>query len=268
MPMQNKEIRNKQKEVFIKNYGVDNPFISNDFKEKYKNTSLKNYGVEHPSKSNEVKEQIKNTNLKNYGVTNSLQYKEIQDKCKKTILERYGVENISQNTEIKNKVIQTNIKNYGVSHPMKNIEIQEKQKKTNLERYGVEYILQLPEIQIQSEKFSKRYKNYKMPSGKIRKVQGYEPLALDELILFYNEEQIKTGRIDIPNIEYIINGKTKRYFPDIYIPHENKIIEVKSTYTYNNIGGYVQEKREATKSKGYNYEIWIYDKKKIKTIII
>ena len=48
MPMQNKEIRNKQKEVFIKNYGVDNPFISNDFKEKYKNTSLKNYGVEHP----------------------------------------------------------------------------------------------------------------------------------------------------------------------------------------------------------------------------
>ena len=33
--------------------------------------------------------------------------------------------------------------------------------------------------------------------------------------------------------EYYIDDKKHLYYPDIYIPEYNKIIEVKSTYTYN-----------------------------------
>lgn len=87
-----------------------------------------------------------------------------------------------------------------------------------------------------------------MPSGIIRKVQGYEPFALDDLIKKYNEEQIKTDRKNIPRIPYKLEGKQKYYFPDIYIPDENFIIEVKSNYTYNSNNGNVQEKKKHVKN--------------------
>ena len=55
--------------------------------------------------------------------------------------------------------------------------------------------------------------------------------------------------------------------PDIYIKSENKIIEVKSTWTYKSKTDNIKEKEESTKALGYNYEIWIYNKqgKKIET---
>lgn len=61
-------------------------------------------------------------------------------------------------------------------------------------------------------------------------IKGYEHLALDELVKIYNEDDILTDRNDMPKIMYNFNDKTLRYYPDIYIKSENKIIEVKSTY--------------------------------------
>jgi hypothetical protein len=265
MPTQNKDILQKQKNTFLEKYGVTNPFRSNEIKDKIIKRYIKNYDVSHPSKSINIIEKTKKTNIKRYGSENPLQNKVIRDKCKKTNLQKYGLENPSQSNLIKNKVIETCIKKYGTSHPMKNIKIQQKQKATNLKRYGVNYVQHSLEIQEKIQKNAKKFKEYKMPSGEIRKVQGYEPFALDELVKLYTEQQIKTNRKDVPRIEYVLENKKHYYFPDIYITHENKIIEVKSTYTYN-IGGYVLEKKEATKNKGYNYEIWVYDRKKNKEI--
>lgn len=107
-----------------------------------------------------------------------------------------------------------------------------------------------------------------MPSGTIRKVQGYEPFGLDELIKSYNEDQIKTNRSDIPRIKYKVNEKEKYYFPDIYIAHEKYIIEVKSTWTYKCKEDNIKQKAEATKEQGYRYEIWVYNAKGIKETII
>jgi hypothetical protein len=107
-----------------------------------------------------------------------------------------------------------------------------------------------------------------MPSGEVRKVQGYEHFALDELTKTNTEDDIITDRKDIPKIGYKINEKQKYYFPDIYIPSENKIIEVKSTWTYKCKQDNIQEKANATNLAGYNYEIWIYDDKGNKTIKI
>ena len=105
-------------------------------------------------------------------------------------------------------------------------------------------------------------KEYRMPSGNIRIVQGNEPLMLDILLKGgYIEEQIKTGK-DVPVISYkSANGKSRVYYPDIFIPHENKIIEVKSTWTYACKTDNIQEKSEATKAGGYTYEIWVFDAK-------
>jgi hypothetical protein len=116
-----------------------------------------------------------------------------------------------------------------------------------------------------SEKSGYTHKDYIFPSGTIRRIQGFENYILDELLKIYTEEQIITDRKDMPKIFYIFKGKLKQYYPDIYIPHLNKIIEVKSTWTFKRY--YIQNmlKSIATK-KEFEYEIWIYDIKNKKII--
>jgi hypothetical protein len=52
-----------------------------------------------------------------------------------------------------------------------------------------------------------------------------------------------------------------RYFSDIFIPHENRIIEVKSTWTYKKgiLQGKLQLQKEACERNGYTYMYMIYD---------
>ena len=179
---------------------------------------------------------------------------------KETCLERYGVEHASQTQSFKDKIKQTFINNFGVDNPNKLPEIRDKIKKTCLERYGVEHAAQCPEVMEKTQKNAKKYKPYTMPSGEIRQIQGYENYALDELVKTYTEEDIITDRKNIPRISYTANEKTRYYFPDIYIPSINKIIEVKSTWTYKCKLDYINEKAEATRQAGYEYETWIYNK--------
>ena len=258
---QYEQFKEKSKQTCLKKYGVEHPPQASEIKEKTKNTCLTRYGVENPMLNEVIKEKIKQTNLNRYGVEYSIESSKIKEKSKKTVLERFGTEYVFQSPEIKQKVKQTFIKNYGVDNPNKTPEIREKIKQTCLERYGVEYPSQSKEIIEKTQKNAKKYKDYKMPSGIIRKVQGYESFALDELVKIYSEDDIKTDRKDIPRIKYILNDKSKYYFPDIYIKSENKIIEVKSTWTYKCKEDNIQEKSNATKLAGYTYEIWIYDKK-------
>lgn len=146
---------------------------------------------------------------------------------------------------------------------MKSPEIIAKRAKTCLEKYGG-HPNQNKEVQAKSEATSYKFRDYMMPSGKIVKVQGYENIALDELVKKYKEEDIVVGRSNIPTIEYHINDVKHVYFPDFFIKSENKIIEVKSEWTIQLRRGNVQEKALATIKAGYNYEIWIYNDKKVK----
>jgi len=166
---------------------------------------------------------------------------------------------INQTTESKEKGIKTCMKKYGVPNSNMAESVKQKKKDVCLTKYGVENPAQNQEVMEKAQKNAKKYKEYKMPSGVIRKVQGYEPFALDELIKLYTEEQIKTDRKDVPRIPYKMEEKQKYYFPDIFIPHENYIIEVKSTWTYNCKTDSIKQKAEACKSLGYKYEIWVYD---------
>jgi hypothetical protein len=103
-----------------------------------------------------------------------------------------------------------------------------------------------------------------LPSGKIIKIQGYENLALDYLINIENisENDILTGCKNVPTIWYNDNKeKSHRHYVDIYIPSQNKCIEVKSTWTAEKNKNCIYLKQESAKKLGYNYEIWIYNKK-------
>jgi len=132
---------------------------------------------------------------------------------------------------------------------------------TCLEKYGVESVNQVAEISQKASESGKKYKEYTLPSGKIIKLQGYENLALDILLKYYNENKIQSDRTDMPKIMFEFNKKTKRYFPDIFIKSENKIIEVKSTWTYKKELIKNIHKALATRKLGYTFEIWIFDGK-------
>jgi hypothetical protein len=90
---------------------------------------------------------------------------------------------------------------------------------------------------------------------------------LDILLKKFIEDEILNTRTDMPIIRYKHKNVNRRYFPDIYIPKINKIIEVKSLWTYKKelIKNII--KAFYTRKLGYDYEIWIFDKKQLVYII-
>jgi len=126
--------------------------------------------------------------------------------------------------------------------------------------------MQNASIQEKSLKNSYKYKEYTLPNGDIVKVQGYEPFALDILFkLGYEQEDVIISRSEVPEIWYNIgddeNYDYHRYFCDIYIKSINKIIEVKSEYTYNS-----SIEKNILKANacidGYDFEFWIFTEDK------
>jgi len=145
-----------------------------------------------------------------------------------------------------------------------------KQQNTNIERYGVPNVNQSSIIQAKSQKKGLRYKDFKCPSGAIRKIQGYEHFALDYLFTHasYDELDIITDRGTIPRISYVLNETTHYYYPDIFIQSENKLIEVKSDWTYKKSKDVNHLKGNAAVASGYLFEIWIFSRTGERTIIV
>jgi hypothetical protein len=293
-PLKSKEVRQKIQKTFMDKYGYETPSKSPSVIEKIKNTCVQKYGFVSPLKNENIKEKSKQTCLDKYGVDNPRKLKQTIDKQKITNLVKYGFYNQFQNEEIKNKIKNTNIIKYGCQYSSQNQEVKQKMKNTNLERYGVEYAIQNEKFKEKSkktclkkygveffsqnieimEKISKnayKLKEYKMPSGNIIKVQGYEPYALDYLIKDnILEDDIKTGCKNVPTIWYEDEQQQKhRHYVDIFIPSQNKCIEIKSTWTAKQKKNNIFIKQQTAKDLGYNYEIWIYDGKgnRIETIL-
>ena len=255
-------IQDKIKQINLEKYGCEKSFSSVIIQNKIKKTNLEKYGCENSLDSFMIQNKIKKTNLEKYGYENPFGSVIIQEKLKKINLEKYGCENSLDSVIIQNKIKKTNLEKYGYENPFGSVIIQEKIKKTNLEKYGVEHISQNPEIAEKASKNSYRVKEYKLPSNKIIKIQGYEPFAWNELLKIFDENQIKTGNKEVPEIWYEDkNNKKHRHFVDIFIPTINKCIEIKSTWTLKKNYEEVILKQESAKKLGYLYEIWVYDKK-------
>lgn len=145
-------------------------------------------------------------------------------------------------------------------------EINSKRIATNRSKYGVDNVIQNPEIALKASKNNYLQKDYKFPSGRVVSCQGYEPLAYELLLSkgvdeedIYVEKDI-TDSAAFPTFKYEYEGKARRYLPDIYIASEDKIIEVKSDYTFE-----IQRERNilkalSVKKYGYAVEIWIFNK--------
>jgi hypothetical protein len=232
--------------------------------QRIKSTMLDNYGVEYAAQSPVFIDKIKKTSLERYGVENANQSEEVKEKIKETNLERYGCEYGLQNEDVKEKRKVTNLEKYGFENPLQREEIKEKSKQTCLKKYGVEHVSQCQEIYEKMNKNSYYIKDYILPSDKIIKIQGYEHFALDELLQNenINENDIITGSNNVPTIWYNDeNNKSHRHYVDIFIPSQNRCIEVKSTWTFIKQRDTIFLKQKSGKELGYLYEIWVYDNK-------
>jgi hypothetical protein len=235
-------------------------------KEIRKQTNLKNIGTENYFQSNNVKEQIKATNLQKYGVEYCAQSQHFKDKFKETCLKNFGVPHPLKNKIITEKIKNTNIQKYGVNWSMQSDIVKNTSIINAFKKYGVSHYMQIPEHAENVSKACYLIKYYILPSGNIIKYQGYEHFALDELLKTISEEHILNSKIDVPDIWYNdIHGKKRRHYVDIFIPSQNRCIEVKSTWTIEKIKENIFLKQQAAKELGYNYEIWVYNNKGVKT---
>lgn len=253
----------KSKKTNLEKYGCNHPSQNQDVKNKIISTNLKKYGCKYSTQSEIMKTKSAETSLKHYGVKHPMQNKEIKTKTENTNLEKYGCKNVFQNKDIINKIKDTNIQKMGVDHNMKLESNKELFKQTCLKKYGVENPSQNAEV---SEKINNnlcKTKTYTLPSGKIIKCQGYEPFAFRDLLnLNINENDIINKRTEVPKIWFIDNNnKKRRYYVDIFIPSQNKCIEVKSWYIYKKNENKNLLKKQAALDLGYNFEFWIYDTK-------
>lgn len=251
-----------QKKTFEINYGVTNPNKSHNIRNKIEETNIKKYGCKHTFSSQLIKEKIKTTMVEKYGVENPQQNSEIKEKTKITCFNKYGVNYVFSSENVKNKIKNTSLKKYGTEYPSQNEKIKEKVINTNLKNWGVKNPTQNPIIAEKASVNSYQTKTYKMPSGKIIKYQGYENYALDELILNnVNEDEILNSKTSVPVIWYLDGNVNRIHYVDIYIKSQNKCIEVKSEWYYNRTKDIIIKKQNAGKELGYNYEVWVYNKK-------
>ena len=214
-------------------------------------TNIERYGVDVPAKNKEVLNKMKKTCLELYGIENAAKLEINTEKAKKTKLIKYGSETYSNHE----KYIKTNLKKYGVDNPSKLESIKNKKKETCFNNYGVDSPSQNIHVYHKSFKH-KKYKHLTYQSS-------YEL----NFILFCEELGIKIEDVKF-NIDYTLNEKNRKYYPDFHLPDYNLICEVKSTYTMNCKYDENKQKELSTINKGYNF-LFIVDNNfdKIKEII-
>lgn len=201
---------------------------------------------------NEVEAKRKITNSLKYNNSN---YRNLQQQ-KQTIINKYGVSNISKLISIQKKKEDTCLKNNGYTHWFKSEKGREFVIHNNKTR---NYTMSLETHQKWLSSCLTR-KDYELPSGKIIKLQGYEPIVMDLLLNEISEHDIITDLNKMPVVIYKHNNKNKRYFPDIWLHKLNTIIEVKSTYTMSLHYSKNMEKAKRCNEMGLNIHFYILDK--------
>lgn len=231
---------------------------------KRQNTNMEKYGVGCVFQSDHFREKQLDYYQTNYGVAHNMQVSAIKDKARETNIINNGQHNLNRERE-RQLSKDAMVKKYGVPYPLQSIEVRHKCLETMVAKYGVKYPVQNPETMRKIQSMSYRSKEYKFPSGKIVKVQGYEHYAIDDLLKSgFNEYDIQIEYLAIP---YKMGDKQHKYYPDIFIKSQNLVIEVKSAYTLEKEIKQNIEKFDATIDKGYKLEIWIYERNRSRNII-
>lgn len=109
------------------------------------------------------------------------------------------------------------------------------------------------------------FHDYSLPDGNSVRLQGFEPKAYDYLLFkgYKQEDIICTAKNIHKTIGWFCYDGIHNYTPDFYISKENRIIEVKSDYTFKYDTDIHYKKRDYCISLGYKYTFIIISNKEI-----
>lgn len=97
--------------------------------------------------------------------------------------------------------------------------------------------------------------------GETVTLQGYEPIVVNYLIdTGFDQSNLKIGKINIPMIKYHDNNKFRNYFPDLFLPDHNLLIEVKSGWTFSKNREITLAKAKASIESGYSILVLVLTK--------
>lgn len=244
-------------------YGASNPFASELIKDKIKEKNIEKYGVDHHMKVPQILEKTKQTNLNAIGVEYAFTQPYVYEKIRATHLKIYGVSYPLQRKAIQEQIEESCMKRYGVRRPFMSEEIREKgrekAKETMIEKYGFPFAMQNVEIFKRALSSSFRTKKFIFPSGKEVNIMGFESQAITYLLQSYDEKEIEVDKV--PSIQYIdSDNKSRVYHPDIFLPEEKCLIEVKSCYTLYCEFDKNMSKFDAVKKEGFMMRLIMFEK--------
>ena len=220
-------VKAKKQQVLMDRYGVVNVSQLYWVQSKRENTWLENYGVINPAKARVNQDKIRAA------------WPEIDRKRKQTSLERFGTDSYSKTAEFQTRRKVTWMQRYGVDNPTKNPEV-------------------LHRSMVSNGESQYRTRTMILPSGRRLRYQGFEDRVIRDLLKSgVPESGIINDRARVPQIEYQFEGKVHRYYPDIWLPEANLIIEVKSLYTWKRYRSRNLAKYWASKQAGYDVRIAI-----------
>ncbi len=213
------------------------------------------------------RETRKQTNRKKYGVDFTTQSSQMITKSKLTKKTRYGHEYYSNPKKTSDS--------WQAKTPEEIAAITEKKRNTCVERYGVETPFFLPDVRQKSAIANSIGREMVLPSGRVVRVRGYEDTAISKLLEIYTEADLLFDDLlqnyNIPVFTYSDGMKHKiRYYPDIFLQKENKIIEIKGRWWWDGNGKLKYKnrlhknlkKRQAVLCAGYQYEVWLFENRK------
>lgn len=222
-----------------------------------------------PEKRKLINEKTRLNNIKKYGVEWYVKSKDFLKKSEQTCFNNHGVLNGAKSKRAKELSKTTCLKKYGVEHYFQSVDAKQKTEQFYL-NLGVSHNTHIPEIFDKMTRKGYKRKDFILPSGKIVKVQGYEYITLNRLFLEgYKETDVIIGNRNIQNYIGVIkyetfDGKVHRYYPDVFIKSLNKIIEVKSTYTFKCDRIKNELKKQACEDAGFLFEFDVHEKPKNK----
>jgi arsenate reductase-like glutaredoxin family protein len=208
----------------------------------------------------------KTTEIINY-YTEGYSANELGDmfKCDSTVIKKLILDNgikfrsldsmFTERTKLKAKT--TFFKKFG-NWTERNLYLNEKLQ----EKYGdgITGAMQIPDFFHKNQSSGVRIKKYTVNGIEIS-YRGYELKAIFRLLdEGYNINDLIIGK-GVPTIRYTFNGKSNRvYYPDIYIPKDNRLIEVKSKWTFEQHKSKNMAKMQAVIDSGYFFDFYIMDK--------
>jgi hypothetical protein len=238
-----------------KKYGVDNVSQAKEVAKKKIETCRENFGVDFPTQSAEVLATRKDNELDISGGTRTSAAQRPEERDRRSILGNHGIAGFGSE----------GFKNWtrlqGVSNPSQLSYVKARKMATSKEKYGVDHPMKDPKVF--ADRMNRLHRTTEYVLNGVRYfLQGYEPKALSYLVEVVGLPQ-KSITVPDFNVPYRLNGKSRRYYPDLIVG--NVCVEVKSEYTAGlNANGRTSNELRAKAygvlSSGREYLLMIMDK--------